>query len=111
MLQSRIALWGCAVLARRSERFGIAIEAVAVESMPAFSDLRLRRGLSTVLPRLVLGARLVAPTALLGVVAVALLIEAAEQACQIFGVLETFLDDRRSIGVGLDVFMKPAVVG
>jgi hypothetical protein len=48
--------------------------------------------------------------ALPGVVGLVLLVEAAKQPGQIFGITETFLNDGRSIGIGLDVFVKPTVV-
>ena len=64
----------------------------------------------SVLLRLTVGRLLVAPMALLGIIGVVLLVEAAKHPCQIFGIPETFVDDRRSIGVGQDVFMKPTVV-
>ena len=91
--------------------FGVAIDAVAVKPMAAFRVLRLTRMLGTVLLRLAaVPGLLVAPMALLGIIGVVLLVEATKKPCQIFGIPETFLDDRRSIGVGQDVFVKPAVV-
>ncbi len=72
--------------------------------------VRLRRVLRTVLLRVAVPGLLVAPMALLGVIGVVLLVEAAKHPCQIFGIPETFVDDGRSIGVGQDVFMKPTVV-
>jgi hypothetical protein len=67
---------------------------LAVEPMPAFRGLRLRRILVRILLRLAVPALLVAPMALPGVIAVVLRVEAAEQPCQILGILEAFLDDR-----------------
>ena len=72
--------------------------------------LRLRRMVRTVLLRPAVPWTLEAPMALLGIIGLVLLVEAAKHPCQIFGIPETFVDDRRSIGVGQDVFMKPTVV-
>ena len=66
--------------------------------------------LRTVLLRVAVRGLLVAPMALLGIIGLVLLVEAAKHPCQIFGIPETFVDDGRSIGVGQDVFMKPTVV-
>ncbi len=76
-----------------------------------FRGLRLRRMLRTVPLLLVVPGLLETPVAFLGIIGIVLLVEAAKQPCQIFGILETFVDDRRSIGVGHDVFMKPKVLG
>src|SRR5262252_401425 len=112
MLQGRIALCGCHVLVRGGVWFGVAIDAVAVTPMGVFRGLRLRRMLGTALLRLAaVPGLLVAPMALPGIIGVVLPVEAAEQPCKIFGIPETFLDDRRSIGVGQDVFVKPTVAG
>jgi hypothetical protein len=50
------------------------------------------------------------PVALLGIIGLVLLVEAAKHPCQIFGIPETFVNNRRSVGVGQDIFMKPTVV-
>jgi hypothetical protein len=76
----------------------------------AITAVLLRRMLRTVLLDVAVRGLLVTPMALLGVIGVVLLVEAAKHPCQIFGIPETFVDDRRSIGVGQDVFMKPTVV-
>ncbi len=111
MLQGRVALC-CGVLARRGVWFGVAIAAVAVKPPPAFRGLRLRRIFGTALLRVApVPELLVAPMALPGIIGVVLRVEAAEQTCQIFAIPETFLDDRRSVGVRQDVFMKPTVIG
>ncbi len=109
MLQGRVALCVCHVLVRRGIWFAAAILGVAMRAVLA-RGLRLRRMLRTVLLRVAVPGLLVAPMALLGIIGLVLLVEAAKHPCQIFGIPETFVDDGRSIGVGQDVFMKPTVV-
>jgi hypothetical protein len=91
---------------------GVAIDTVAVKPMTAFRGLRLSWVLGIVLLCLpVVPGLLVTPMALPGIIGVVLPVEAAKQPCQIFSIPETFLDDRGSVGVGQDVFVKPTVVG
>ncbi len=56
------------------------------------------------------GRPLVAPVALLRVVGAVRAVEAAEQARQIFRVLEALLDNDRCVGVVQDVLLEPALV-
>ena len=52
----------------------------------------------------------VAPVSAYRIVDAGLRVEAAEQAAQIFGVLEALLDQGRRIGVVKDVFLEPTIV-
>jgi len=76
-----------------------------------FRGLRLLTPGSILLLFAAVPGLLVAPMTLLGIIGLVLLVEAAKQPCQILGVLETFLDDRRRIGVSQNVFMEPTVIG
>ena len=112
MLQRWVAQYICRVLAWRRVWFGVAIHTVAVKPTPAFGGLRLRRVRESFSLRLRSAlAVLISPMALPGIVGVIRLVEAAEQPRQVFGILETFLDDRRSVGVCQNLFVKPTVVG
>src|SRR6202050_3588456 len=90
---------------------GGALPGCAMQACLVFRGLRLRRVPRTVLLRLAASGLLKAPVALLGIIGVVLLVEAAKHPCQIFGIPETFVDDGRSIGVGQNVFMKPTEIG
>src|ERR1700733_6418227 len=109
MLQGRVALDGLRVCARRGEWFGVSIHAVAVKPIAPFRGLRLRRIFGGV--RAAPFGILITPLALPRTIGIISLVEAAEHSLEIFRVPETFLDDRGSVGVGHDVFVKPTIVG
>ncbi len=71
----------------------------------------LRAMLRVAVPRLLLVAPMALPGIIGSVLGAVSLVETAKQPGQIFGIAETFLNDRRCIGVGRDVFVKPAVGG
>ncbi len=104
MLQRWIAGHVCSVFVRRSMGFAATVHGVTTRVV---RPVRLRR---VILRRATVRGLLEAPMALLGIIGFVLLVEAAKQPCEIFGVPETFLDDGRGIGVGQDIFMKPTVV-
>ena len=60
---------------------------------------------------MVAGRALIAPASLHGIIGIGFRIVAAEQSAQVFGVLKTLLDQRRSICVGKNILLEPFIMG